>query len=166
MTKLSSPLLHTALSTLLRELAHGAGDPECWVLNRNDAGLLTSLDKVPATTASAPSPAGGASIAAHVDHLRYGFSLLNRWAAGEENPYADADFSASWKKGTVSDPEWTERKAALRHELAQAERVIATPRDLGRFELTGVISVVVHLAYHLGAIRQIHPAVQGPRATD
>jgi hypothetical protein len=31
-------------------------------------------------------------------------------------------------------------------------------------ELKGVIGVVVHLAYHLGAIRQIDAAAQGPKA--
>jgi hypothetical protein len=29
-----------------------------------------------------------------------------------------------------------------------------------------MLSSVVHLAYHLGAIRQINPAAAGPRAKD
>ena len=33
---------------------------------------------------------GGASIAAHVAHLTYGLSLMNRWAGGEANPFATA----------------------------------------------------------------------------
>jgi hypothetical protein len=32
-------------------------------------------------------------------------------------------------------------------------------------ELNGVIASVAHLAYHLGAIRQIDRSIQGPKAT-
>ena len=43
---------------------------------------------------------------------------------------------------------------------------MATPRELTSVELTGLIAAVVHLAYHLGAIRQIDPSLQGPKAAD
>ena len=33
-------------------------------------------------------------------------------------------------------------------------------------ELTGVAASVVHLAYHIGAIRQIDRSIRGPAATD
>jgi hypothetical protein len=32
----------------------------------------------------------GATIAAHAQHVRYGLSLMNRWAAHGGNPFADA----------------------------------------------------------------------------
>jgi hypothetical protein len=32
-------------------------------------------------------------------------------------------------------------------------------------ELNGVVASVAHLAYHLGAIRQIDRSIQGPKAT-
>src|SRR2546428_3951607 len=72
----------TALLTLFGELAHGSPDPSrrTYVLNQGDAGLLASLDRLSAAAASATR--GGPSIAAHVDHPRYGVSLLNRWATG------------------------------------------------------------------------------------
>ena len=34
---------------------------------------------------------------AHVDHLRYGFELLNRWTENHD-PFVDADYSASWRR--------------------------------------------------------------------
>jgi hypothetical protein len=34
---------------------------------------------------------GKTTIAAHVDHVHFGLSILNRWAAGEGNPWAGAD---------------------------------------------------------------------------
>ena len=155
--------LAESLSILLRELADGTSPDSCWVLNPGDPGLLRSLDGVSAAAASAPAPAGGGSIAAHVDHLRYGFSLLNRGSEGE-NPFVDADYSASWQRGSVSEEEWTARRADLRAEIARWQRYIAVPRELEGFELTGVLAAVVHLGYHLGALRQIDRSLQGPRA--
>ena len=92
------------LSTLMRELVRGSPDPRhsTYMLNRGDRGLLDSLENVSAAAASAPN-AGGASIAAHADHLRYGIAFLNRWARGEAEPWKDADWTESWKKGVVTE---------------------------------------------------------------
>jgi len=156
-------MLHDSLSTLLRELVHGPAPNEGYILNPGDVGLLRSLDDLSAESASAPAPAGGASIAAHVDHLRYGFELLNRWSEGEM-PFAEADYGTSWQNGTVSSDEWNTRRAGLADQIAKWERVVATPRDMSQLELNGVVASVAHLAYHLGAIRQIDRSIQGPRA--
>src|SRR5215510_15921383 len=93
------------LVTLLRELLEGAAKAGGYVLNGGDQGLLRSLDKLTASAASSAST-GGASIAAHVDHLRFGLSLLNRWGEGDEDSFKGADWAASWRKTRVSDQEW------------------------------------------------------------
>lgn len=80
--------LAPTLALLFRELVHGAPEDGAYMLNPGDAGLLRSLDTLSAQQASA-RPNGAASIAAHAEHLRYGLSLMNRWAAGE-NPFSDA----------------------------------------------------------------------------
>jgi hypothetical protein len=36
------------------------------------------------------------------------------------------------------------------------------PRQIDESDLNGVIGSIAHLAYHLGAIRQINPAARGP----
>src|SRR6185436_20808084 len=114
--------MHTAeltrtLATLFGELVNGASADGAYILNAGDDGLLRSLDKISAQAASALTPTGS-SIAAHVDHLRYGLSLMNRWSAGE-NPFGTADWSTSWKKTTVSDEEWRTRRAELRTEATR-----------------------------------------------
>lgn len=154
--------LHRSLPALFRELIHGAGQAG-FMLNPGDAGLLASLDRLTAVDASAAT-AGGASIAAHVDHLRYGLSLMNRWAAGG-NPFADANWAASWEKGAVSDREWAELRRALREQAEQWLVALRQPRDEVGVELDGVIASIAHLAYHLGAIRQISALTRGPRDT-
>lgn len=153
-----------ALTTLLSELADGAPETGAYMLNRGDSGLLRSLDRLSADAASA-APAGGAPIAAHVDHLRYGLSLMNRWAAGE-NPFRDADWSASWRRTTVSDAEWERLRAGLREEAHRWLEALRTPREVNEVELNGMIGSVAHLAYHLGAIRQIDRTARGPAAND
>lgn len=151
------------LLTLLRELANGPAPEASWVLNPGDHGLLRSLDKLSASAAS--RLVGESSIAAHVDHLRYGLQLMNRWSRGE-SPFADADYGASWRRIAVSDDEWRELRDRLRAELEQWSVAIEQPRELTETELTGIVASVVHLAYHLGAVRQMDRSIRGPKASD
>ena len=149
-----------ALATLFAELVNGAAPSGGFMLNTGDAGLLASLDRVTAASASRRT-ATGSSLAAHVDHVRYGLLLMNRWSAGE-NSFGDADWGASWKKTTVTDEQWQALRADLRAEAARWLSVLRTPRDVEDVELNGMIGSIAHLAYHLGAIRQIDTSLRGP----
>jgi hypothetical protein len=153
-----------ALTLLLAEILDGPSPRAAFVLNRGDRGLLASLDTLSAAAASA-RPRGGASIAAHVDHLRYGFHLLNRWAAGED-PWHDADYAASWRRQKVDRREWRERRRALADEARAWAAAARKPRAWDEEAWANAMSSVVHLAYHLGAIRQRASAARGPRARD
>jgi hypothetical protein len=156
--------LAKTLTTLFGELVDGP--PRfAYMLNQGDVGLLRSLDRLSAEAASTSSQGGG-SIAAHVEHVRYGLSLMNRWAGGEEDPFTGADWSASWKLTTVSDAEWQTLRDALRDEAHRWMAALGTPREVNRIELNGVIGSIAHLAYHLGAIRQIDRNTRGPAAND
>lgn len=153
--------LNRCLPALLRELVHGAG-ASGFMLNARDPGLLHSLDRLSAADASV-AVQGGATVAAHVDHLRYGLSLMNRWAGGEANPFATADWSEAWKTDVVSGDEWTRLRTALRDQAEQWIDALQQPRDIAGPALDGVVGSIAHLAYHLGAIRQIQAAARGPR---
>jgi len=152
----------TTFTTLLSELVDGASRPESYVLNSGDPGLLRSLDKLSATAASAITPTGS-SIAAHVDHLRYGLSLMNRWSAGE-NPFDTADWSTSWHHTRVTAVQWKQLRDDLAAEAHKWLETLGKPRQLGQSELNGVAGSIVHLAYHVGAIRQIDLTARGPAA--
>ena len=152
--------LTTTLETLFSELMHGVSRAGGFMLNVGDHGLLRSLERVSAAEASVLTRTGS-SIAAHVDHLRYGLSLMNRWSQGE-NPFGTADWRASWRKTTVTDAEWEGLRAQLRHEAASWLVVLRTPREVEGIELTGMLASVAHLAYHIGAIRQINSNARGP----
>src|SRR5882762_7011409 len=143
-----SNTLHRSLETLFRELIDGPSASAAWMLNSEDVGLLRSLDKLTASAASAAPVAGGASIAAHVDHIRYGLSLMNRWSQGEPDPWSTADWTASWNRAAVNDQQW----AALRRELEAESRAwletLGAPRDYSEARLNDVIASIAHLAYH------------------
>ena len=150
------------LSALFSELVEGPPPSAAYILNTGDVGLLRSIDKLSARDASASSQ-GGATIAAHVEHLRYGIALMNRWAAGEANPWRDADWKAAWRTTSVSDAQWTFLRAQLRDELTRWSAALREPRDVNETELGGMIGNIAHLGYHLGAIRQIDKQARGPR---
>ena len=152
------------LRTLFSELTEGAPTTGAYMLNRGDAGLLASLDRLSAYDASAPRT-GGATIAAHVEHLRYGLSLMNRWAAGE-HPFETAQWAPSWQTTTVTDEQWATMRASFREECERWLETLATPREVTQTELNEMLGSIAHLAYHLGAIRQIDRALRGPEARD
>src|SRR4051812_1284570 len=145
---------------LFGELMHGVSGAGGFMLNVGDRGLLRSLERVSAADASAPTRTGS-SIAAHVRHVTYGLSLLNRWGRGE-NPFANADWAAAWKMTSVTEPEWEALRIELRDEGAKWLVVLRTPREVQDLEMSGMIGSIAHLAYHLGAIRQINPHARGP----
>ena len=155
--------LHRSLETLFHELIDGPDTHGSWMLNSGDAGLLRSLDRLPASAASAAPMAGGATIAAHVDHVRYGLSLLNRWSRGD-HPWSTADWTESWNRSIVNDGEWEALRQALADETRQWLETLRTPREYSENELNDVIGSIAHLAYHFGAIRQIDRSIRGPLA--
>ena len=155
--------LTKSLQALFTELIDGAPDGGfAFMLNSGDIGLLRSLDKLSASHASHATN-DGATIAAHAQHLRYGLSLMNRWAREGGNPFADARWDEAWKISTVDATHWNDIRQGLRDEAQNWAETLRTPRDVTATELSGMISSIAHLAYHVGAIRQIDKSVRGPR---
>jgi hypothetical protein len=151
-----------ALARLFSELVDGTNPKGGFVLNTGDGGLLRSLDGISAEDAS-HSVNDGATIAAHVQHVRYGLSLMNRWAREGGNPFADATWDLAWRTSRVDGPAWTEIRGGLRDEAHRWVDVLQDPREVSDIELTGMLASIAHLAYHIGAIRQISKSSRGPR---
>lgn len=151
------------LAHLFSELVDGVtSSAGGFMLNTGDLGLLRSLDKLSAADAS-HSTNGGATIAAHAQHLRYGLSLMNQWGAEGGNPFANAKWDEAWKISTVDDRQWNEIRAGLRDETQRWLAILNAPREVSGIEFSGMVSSIAHLAYHLGAIRQIDKSARGPR---
>jgi hypothetical protein len=154
--------LTLTLTTLFSELANGAPRSGAYILNSGDAGLLRSLDKLSAREAS-QSIEGGATIAAHAQHLRFGLSLMNRWATEGGDPFSDAKWEEAWKTSRVEDGEWAAIQEGLRDEVQRWLRALGSPRQVTPIELNGLVGSIAHFAYHLGAIRQIAKGARGPK---
>ena len=144
-----------ALQKLLIEIFNGPPGEEGYILNPGDPGLLRQLDTLDATAASTRPMPGATTIAAHADHVHYGLTLLNRWAAGEENPWATADWDASWKRSTVTAAQWQTLRDNLRQAANAWRQAVAARTEWNDLAAAGAIASAAHTAYHLGAIRQI-----------
>lgn len=153
--------LKQVLVTLLSEALYGPrGD--AFFLNTGDRGILASLDALSAQDASA-RPGGRSSVASHVEHLRYGFELLNREAKGE-SLWAVANWADAWTHQTVTDDQWRTLRANLARETAAWLEVMKQPPEWDDVGLGSAVGSIPHLTYHLGAIRQLAQAASGPPA--
>jgi hypothetical protein len=148
-------IFQRAVTKLLAEIFEGPSGEEAYILNPGDPGLLGELESISASTASGLPVKGKSTIAAHTDHVHYGLSLLTRWAAGEANPWADADWNASWRRTTVSEEQWRTLRDNLRRQAEAWRKSASAFSAWDDITAAGAISSVAHTAYHLGAIRQI-----------
>ena len=158
-------MLRAAMATLLRELTAGTPPTGGYMLNRGDNGLFASLERISAEEASM-IVSGGSSIAAHVDHVMYYLALMNRWAAGEKNPWKGADWKASWTRTSVTQESWASLRHAFETETQRWLQTVSQPREVNETELTSMLASIVHLAYHIGAIRQMNRVTGGPSANN
>ena len=151
---MSTELAIVAIQHVLRELLTGPMGHGNWVLDREDGGIIGALRQLPSATAS--SRVGEVnSIAAHAAHLCYALQLLNRWAGGEENPFANANWPGSWEQQEVTSDEWRELLDELKQQGNQWLAAVGEPREWDEISLTGAVASAAHLAYHLGAIKQL-----------
>lgn len=155
----SARTLAHLFSELVDGVTSGRGG---FMLNTGDIGMLRSLDQLSAADAS-QSTNGGATIAAHAQHVRFGLALMNQWAREGGDPFTNARWDEAWKIAAVDDRQWDQIRAGLRDETHRWLDVLKTPREVHGLEFTGMVSSIAHLAYHLGAIRQIDRSARGPR---
>lgn len=95
------------------------------------------------------------TIAAHVDHVHFGLTILNRWASCEVNPWASEDWNGSWQRTAVDEVAWQTRRVGLLHKAEKWRQVIASRMNWDDMGAAAALSTATHTAYHFGAIRQI-----------
>ena len=116
--------------------------------------FFETLADVTASEASKRASPGTASVAAHVRHCIYYLEVLQRSLRGE--PLGTLDWRSIWTNDRpVDDGEWSELRGRLRTEAAAVEELAKDDTTWAREDaLGGFIAVIVHTAYHLGAVRQ------------
>src|SRR5947209_16317052 len=135
-----------ALSNMLTEVFDGPPGQEAYLLNPGDPGLLRQLDAIDAGAASKRPMPGKTTIAAHVDHLHFGLAILNRWAAGEANPWAGADWKGSWQRTTVTEAQWRTLREGLRREADTWRKGVATRTTWDDMAASAALSTAGHPA--------------------
>ena len=158
-----SELMQT-VAVLFNEAYEGqpAGSPTWFIDNGTDSGILSALRGVNAAEASTSvdgSGNSGATIASHVEHLRWSLALVNRTMRGE--PY-QVNWSESWNLINTDAAGWDRLREDLRQEydtlrdsLNVAFESEGSPVELEGDVLTGLIALVPHAAYHYGTILQM-----------
>jgi hypothetical protein len=113
--------------------------------------IFTVTEQAPPNKGMEPTAQKRAAAHARVRPL----SIVNRWATGEANPWAGADWNASWQRTTVTDDQWRTLRDGLRGEAERWRKVVATRVSWDDIGAAAALSTAAHTGYHFGAVRQI-----------
>lgn len=139
-------------------LGSPAGPPAAMYVLDPDTSWRATVASLTAAQASRAPLAGGTSIAAHVAHTAY---FLEMFEAVILNRHKEHDWPGSFQPATVDEAAWAATQARL---FAVAERVEALIRGNPKWQpehVRGGLVNLAHLAYHLGAVRQLLHGAKG-----
>lgn len=146
---IESSLVSITLISLLEETfekVHGA------FLDRGTS-LFETLSNITADRASKPLVENGSTIAAHVHHITFYLNVLEKYMT--DTLKEKIDWSQSWLVKTVNDDEWNREIEDLKQSHKSVLKILKRRKDWNNDNfIGGAMSVIVHTAYHLGAIRQ------------
>lgn len=160
MTPVVQPQFSEDLLAILKETFAGPAPTGPSAFIEKGTGLFQTLEGTSAEVASVPLHAGGSTIAAHSEHIRFYVAVHYKLMLGSSDPI---DWNESWRIKSVNDAEWN----VLRQELRTVYRaVVEYLRGLDKWsadEFGLTMAIVAHSAYHLGAIRQLLLAAQASK---
>lgn len=116
------------------------------------AGLFQTLDQLTAEAASTAVRPGAPTIAAHCEHARFYVVALHEFMRGAT---AKIDWRQSWLLQTTTPEEWEELKEGLRRAYTALTEHLQSVEVWTEEEVGDGMAIIVHTAYHLGAIRQL-----------
>ncbi|MDQ3804510.1 MAG: DinB family protein [Acidobacteriota bacterium] len=116
------------------------------------AGLFQTLDALTAEAASARPWPGATTVAAHCEHVRFYVLALYDFMRGATGK---VDWGRSWVVQSVSPAEWDRLREDLRRAYATVTEHLRSAETWGDAEVGDGMAILVHTAYHLGAIRQL-----------
>jgi hypothetical protein len=146
--------LYRETEELMRETFEGGRPGEGTQYLDHDSGILNTLKGLSAAQAS-EQKGTHPSIAAHVRHMTFHLRVAYEWIGGD---HGKRDWKGSFLPQTVTQEDWSRLQTQIVETKAEYLRVLrALPLDRLISE-GGTIGVIAHLAYHLGAIRQLLPS--------
>jgi hypothetical protein len=139
---------------LLDELVIGKTEEYTWVVDREPGhGIIRTVEQLSAEEASFPITEGGSTVAAHTEHVRWSLQLALAFLKGEKPA---PNWKESWRIKTVDEKQWEQLQKDLK-DVYTAIRTSVEKRDdwSDRRMEKGTFSILPHMSYHLGAIRQM-----------
>jgi hypothetical protein len=143
-----------AIVELLKECFEGMpeGRNYTWFVQGKE-GLFDAFDSIDAERASRKPNPDCPSIAAHTYHIRFALRGANCDIRGEEN---EGTWESSWDNQTVTREEWRDLVSSVRDEYAFLLGIMSNrPESPEGDGVIGSLAMLPHMAYHLGAIRQL-----------
>jgi hypothetical protein len=115
--------------------------------------LFETLATITAEEASRPVSAHCASIAAHVEHMRFYMEVTLQFMRGER---PQVDWTEIWRTvRAVTPEEWADSQQRLRETYGHIRDLVTSMTTWeGDDEIGGALALLMHNAYHLGEIRQ------------
>jgi hypothetical protein len=156
MTSLSTTAVLNSVVELLTEAYEGPPNPSStWFIdNEPDSsilGLLANLSAEEASTSVDGSGETGSTIVSHTEHLRWSLEMMNAAMRGEPL----GEWAESWRMVTANNDEWESLRRSMRAELDTLRRALKSQTELPEEYISGLLALLPHAAYHLGAIRQM-----------
>lgn len=149
MKKINGQDFVNSLNYLFKETFEGSPPAGSIYLDRG-IGVFNTIENIDA--ASASKFVSTTTVASHVEHLRYYLEVLTNFMQGIVQI---ADWDKSWAKKEVSEDEWEELKNNLRTTYESVVTAYSGVESWDEDKMSEAMAIVVHTAYHLGAIRQI-----------
>lgn len=148
-----------SIAELFRECFEGVapGKDYTWFVQGKE-GIFDALASVSAVQASQRPTPSCASIAAHAYHIRFALRSGNSQIRGFE---VEGTWESSWEKQSVTDAEWSELASDIREEYDFFLGLLRSQPEIpGGDAVIGTLAQLPHMAYHLGAIRQLMKLVE------
>lgn len=118
-----------------------------------NVSFFDACQAISAAQASTPIASGGMTLAAHVEHTRFYIDLLLKHMQGRATK--DVNWDETWQHQTVSEDAWNALKSDLETSYQAVKSHIQQLSTWKNIDIGDGLAMVVHSAYHLGAIRQI-----------
>src|SRR5262245_50975052 len=122
-----------------------------YILDSGQSGLLGTIDRLSAQTASAARTPEQATIASHCAHVLF---LLQFYAAYERGETPTPDWQASWATRVVDDAAWQALRGELRTTYDELMARLEARDEWHEAAVAASMMLVAHCAYHVGEIRQ------------
>ncbi len=120
-------------------------------LDKNTS-LLETLEGITAEEASIPVSESGASIAGHIEHVRFYLNVIIDSMRGVE--IGKIDWQLSWLVNFVTEAQWEELHKDLRKAYLEVRTLIEGFENWeGEGDIWDSLAVISHTSYHLGAVR-------------